>query len=138
MYSDSSGITSGYKEVEVTVTTLSIEEVITGIDQCAKTNLFVNALRYLEEYRDSRKILKDDQIIGYWGKTPVTKIDGKYFAIGRYLPNEQAWRCSRVHWSDITRDYTPYDDEDYIIDNNREILFVETGWERRRIPYERV
>ena len=114
-----------------------IDEVIADLE-CCNGGFLDDALYYLKEYRDCRKLLKTENIISYWGKLPVVKIKDHYYAVRDYIPDKQAWRCHRLRWSDISCQWSCDDDDNYIIDNNRNILFIETGWDRRRIPYESI
>lgn len=111
----------------------TIEEVITALEQGATSNIHRDAVEYLKQYRDSRNILKTENIIEYWGKLPVVKIKDHYYAVRDYIRDKRAWRCHRLKWSDISYQWSCEDDDNYIIDDNGTILYREVGWDLRKV-----
>ena len=94
-------------------------------------------LDYLYQYRDSRKILRTDNIVSYFGNSPVVKIDKEYFAIGSYARKYTAWYCHRVKWQDISGNWSCDDDDTYVIDNYGKIICRLVGWDLREVYPEK-
>lgn len=66
----------------------------------------------------------------------VYKIDGCYYKLGYKDPgifhseNKGLWRAIKVEWR--TDHWHILDDLDYLITDDRRLVAVEIGWERRR------
>ncbi len=91
--------------------------------------LWESILRYLREYRDSRKLLETDRIVAYWGPLPIIKLYEKYFAVRDYVPKHKAWRCNRMSWNPDKDVWYCMDDENYIINNDGGLVCKEYGYD---------
>ena len=94
-----------------------------------------NVLLYLNMLRDVQILLKDKNIVDYLGHNPVIEINGKNFIVKEYVPEKKCWRCLRVDKVMFDR-WSCCDDDNYIIDNNGNILYREVGWRLTEVPYE--
>ena len=95
--------------------------------------LWESILRYLREYRDSRKLLQTDRIVAYWGPLPIIKLYDKYFAVRDYVPKHKAWRCNRMSWNPDKDVWYCMDDENYIISNDGGLVCKEYGYDLRKV-----
>lgn len=95
--------------------------------------LWESILRYLREYRDSRKLLETDRIVAYWGPLPIIKLYEKYFAVRDYVPKHKAWRCNRMSWNPDKDVWYCMDDENYIINNEGGLVCKEYGYDLRKV-----
>ena len=95
--------------------------------------LWESILRYLREYRDSRKLLETDHIVAYWGPLPIIKLYDKYFAVRDYVPKHKAWRCNRMSWNSDKNVWYCMDDENYIINKDGGLVCKEYGYDLREV-----
>lgn len=95
--------------------------------------LWESILRYLREYRDSRKLLQTDRIVAYWGPLPIIKLYDKYFAVRDYVPKHKAWRCNRMSWNPDNDVWYCMDDENYIINKDGGLVCKEYGYDLREV-----
>ena len=51
---------------------------------------------YLKQYRDSRKILADENVVGYMGRHPIIKIENDFYTVRTYVPEDRA--CEPGVW----------------------------------------
>ena len=98
-----------------------------------KSETLDDAIAYLMQLEDMRRSIFDRDIVGYWGRMPVTKIGGTCYAIRDYVPKHRAWRCWPVEWSDIHDDWSPTDDDNWLIDRDGHIVCKERGWDLREV-----
>ena len=91
------------------------------------------ALHYLYEYRNSRKILKDDNVVAYFGRIPIVKLGNEYYSVREYVQKHKAWRCQRMEWSDQFGRWFVCDDDNYIINNGGNIICREVGWDLKEV-----
>lgn len=82
-----------------------------------------DAISYLEQLEDIRRSIFDRNMVGYFGRLPVTQIGTQFYAIRDYAPEHHAWRCDRVRQNDLGRWYV--DDDVWIIDRDGNILMKE-------------
>lgn len=95
--------------------------------------LWETILRYLREYRDSRKLLQTDRIVAYWGPLPIIKLQDQYFSVRDYVPKHKAWRCNRMNWNAEQDVWYCMDDENYIINNDGNLICKEYGYDLREV-----
>ena len=113
---------------------MTIREVIAvlkNISLDARSETLNDAIGYLEQLEDIRRSIFDRQIVGYFGRLPVTKIGDSFFAIRDYVPEYHAWRCLKVAISTVNWEWTCDDDDNWIIDRDGNILMKERGWDLR-------
>ena len=97
-------------------------------DKCRLKQAVTEAVRSLNEYRDSRKLIFDGRLVSYWGRLPVIKRGAEYYAVHDYVPKHEAWRCHRLTWDNRLGEWSCRDDDNYIIDKNGTLICKEVGW----------
>lgn len=107
--------------------------ILKNISPDLRSETLNDAIGYLEQLEDIRRSIFDRQIVGYFGRLPVTKVGDEFFAIRDYVPDYHAWRCLKVCISEITYNWSCDDDDNWIIDRDGNVLMKERGWDLRRV-----
>ena len=90
---------------------------------------------YLATMKDRLTILGSmSDVVAYYGKqTPIIKIGEEYYAVKDYVMKDEAWRCLKVAFYEPAGSWICCDDDNYIINAKKEILYKEVGWDLQKV-----
>ena len=87
-----------------------------------------DGIRYLQEYREMKRVifpLSISKAVAFKGMKPLVKINGEYYLVRRYLPNEDHWLLERQDWHSDAGGWSNADDFDWIFDRFGNLVRVD-------------